>query len=1459
MSILSNTYQENLQQFLNDGQFQLLVSSDETLQEIFSREMTTDELLRTLHDYFGIGYMQNGLRTRRGREMQLKSWNTFNYIYNLATFPHGMENNPFIPERIHPDVTISGIHYIEALPLAFSKSIFRTFDIGGHRLNYIDDIVRRYPYIDESVMPEIDTFWNDAARDEYWEKNTGDDVGWAEYGKTIVFFPKYPDNSRITTRQEFDLQWNRVLFDQKLLHYYIYKTFSVDTRLEVCPVTPHQNTKLEGQRWRYFTYQNEFQHLRNPEVLRGDGEIETQIPEIGAIAPNMYYKMEYLTVNATSSWQVVYNNLHGLTYPPSQYYTPIDYQADQPRSPPPAPVPEGDEDGDGVVRRLFDDNDDVEEVDPGGKVGEQKVQDVQAAGAGENPPLRETFFQDPRDDSWIEYHSANHGVEPSQIEDPIVDYLNIPEGTRLKYISYWKETDTVLCYCDGPTSREIRESRGIQEEYPRNILPMCFRVGTENPFYVYLPRSAVSCKVIDIQADRQVLVSLADKSWGTAGFYTKYNLVSTVNSGDKTNGKCIASGWRILDIKRAIQYSGVELRGENFPTLARSVASQAEVVANAIGAGNRVYVNINSMKRRLRVNLHRIRSGVNFFKLYYHRRTFIPNYYYIPSPRIRLPSRIWEMRRGRGEVRSYIPQNVLDDNDIVILTHSREFLSEEHREEIEVADGGGSSTTIDQYLAMAADVEWVPRRKIIEAIDKVRRQELTITQKPKEEWENLCSRMNQSQIEIPRLKEILTERSAKYPRDIQAKLLEGIDQLSRRQLCEVLAQRNLADEQRLARKVGKMLAKRRAQELEKFPNPKGLCENYRESMTVSVTDQDRTIESLIPLYKKLVLVQAYCKKYGEMTINELQLKNNEYIKLKDKLDSGDSGDVPLATQQEISDWMVEFLAVRDAEGRLVNPSHGDTTTITELINEEYLHPQNIDGDLRIRDSQLNECLEFQEEYLYDRSTLKQLVDRDIEAVWRDYIDYLDVENPIRVKHEWRVVNEEVEFTFRDLKQMVDNYLNRPDPTFEEAQARDFFILVRVDGKAKCIHKSALDIARNSSLCEYVAPSQFPDALEDPGFDNGQYSAYYDKLPEGQTFGSDPVTVDTGLPQYQMQNRLLTCGIKCHQRSSRRDGVLQLRDGERECLGFKLSRYGECVHYRDTNSVVAVPEEEELASTGTYRDTQGPPTDTTPYFSIDLDVKQNTLYYPLEIGGASAEIGEAYFVRTTGFLSQADFDKINRYMGRGDNVVHVFYLGEGEMIRVGNCEGIFGMSSTHGQKYQSNGYPILHHRTLGPDLIAELAKAEKKESVDPVLEQKRDGLNQKRTAHYLEKTAAGNSHDIPKMKDIQRSIDLVDQQLVWVNYLLNPEKRAEDRAGVISRIEDEYNKKKELVANTPPDRTYPEVTTTPRDMEETLMQMWSPFLVDDLGLEADIGSLVEPGRPYEVHEEQEGVGAEETKE
>ena len=151
------------------------------------------------------------------------------------------------------------------------------------------------------------------------------------------------------------------------------------------------------------------------------------------------------------------------------------------------------------------------------------------------------------------------------------------------------------------------------------------------------------------------------------------------------------------------------------------------------------------------------------------------------------------------------------------------------------------------------------------------------------------------------------------------------------------------------------------------------------------------------------------------------------------------------------------------------------------------------------------------------------------------------------------------------------------------------------------------------------------------------------------------------------------------------------------------------------------------------------------------------FYPITLAETGQGVDTAYF-------NQVNFRKIQREVENNPESVQVFYLGDGESVRMGNCDGDFGVSATHGQRDVAFAYPIRYHRTLTPDRLRFLIGQQSVEDPDP---ESLEGLQQQIDQISTQKLAAMRQGDRPSIVRLSQDIQLLKRKIAKVQLGTTP--------------------------------------------------------------------------------------------
>ena len=489
----------------------------------------------------------------------------------------------------------------------------------------------------------------------------------------------YPDI--VSTQDLYRGSWTKITLAQRLQHHYTHKLFGVDTRYEPKPmVDMDMVNQKDAVRFRYFEYLDQFQSDRTPEQLGETGATAG----INSLPSDTYYRMEYLTVNKSDTWLVAHSKLPGNAagefVPPGMgdptqrrlnfsdiSIGPVTSHGggsedeidsafasahreiggvghDDTTEPGIAPLEQGLA---GLSRHV---------LSPGGMSGQPDSDDIDSAFARASDEINAIGIGDGSGFEQLQQRLDRLSGQMHQqlntfLGDSHYDILQIPEKTRLKYISYWPERDLVLCYCPDKTSKGIRNSRNITGVLERiNIpedtsnLPTYLRQNVARSFYVYLPRKVVSATVLDLEGGNLTQLGLDDPIWGVEAFYEKYSIppawlsgITSVGARElwgnpvtdggqvrrcaklqaklQPNGITRCMGWNLSQIHQAIQLSGIPIQPKTFQKTSDGIGKYLKYVKDTL-SGPRNDPELSYTYRKS-VNLHKLLSdGIRFVRPY---------------------------------------------------------------------------------------------------------------------------------------------------------------------------------------------------------------------------------------------------------------------------------------------------------------------------------------------------------------------------------------------------------------------------------------------------------------------------------------------------------------------------------------------------------------------------------------------------------------------------------------------------------------------------------------------------------------------------------------------------------------------------------------------------------------------------------------------------------------------------
>ena len=1445
MSILSSTLNENLNEFIVDGNLQTLIVDDTELVDVLSRNMSLQELLVALHTHWGIGSLPGGLSTSVAREIQLKRLKAFQYIYNLATLNYRPWSGGTLP--LCGNIQLDSVYYLDAIPRVFTETprSSDTVVVGRQTFNFCRDIISNYPYLIDTEIQTIQSTWTDAARDEYRQL----------YGSTndwgiLTSIPMLNSHGRggsdiaLTTRS-FNQMWQSVNSNMltKLQHHYTQKIFGVDTRTSPTPLKPHGDSQTEAVRYRYFEYLTEFQSERTPEKLREklhhtqeeSDEDASDIPKLSQIPGDIYYRMQYLTVNTTDSWLVVYNQLDEFTFD-SQLLAGREniiteaVSHDENLTPLAGASSEDDisnsDDSYSASDTVPDPPSSVNRVlDFGDSMDDDNGSNNQNAGASQANRTTANTIR-----SFLSPHTIpNQPYMPNSpnsvmgnlngLVSPIYDILEIPEGTRLKYISYWERHDVVLCYCDGATSIPIRNRRNISEvlatlvsdlpisdtrdamsvlmELPGGIdsIPNTLRVGTARSFYVYLPRRLVSCKVLDVNQQHMTLVSLSDPGWGSPEFYTKYvirpnhNDTSGANQFVTPNGECRSMGWAVCDILKAIQFSGITLNHDTFKHTHQSLlAYRRNIMDNTRELDRlhpRMYRDLTYRQRNYDIfnimlgerNLYhqllretrKYNLGVMFTKYalaWDHAIPAIFGIHGIPEQiNLGIPVRSYTGIR-RQSARDLYRFIVTYDN----LSTSGYNLTIPDRTQLEECRQMGEwgkkyfnyygLPQLNLYLTMVVDCLTLMTTRI------QRRRRLTLPSiQPQNEWQRLCGQIHKSDVDDNRLREIVVANSRINHDPNRHLTMDGLSGLDKRRLCKLLVMQQMRDDRVKVQGIKKLIDRNRERQTElneRYPEPLGLCTNLNDSMDI-VTDQiSSNINHLCLLHGKCQEIKNFFERYQNTKYSDFVEKVQMYDRVRELSSLPDSSD----NQAEIDQLTVGL-------GSFVDEWNQFKENVITVFRSSIINPVSLmGGDPRY-------------------------IESNRQNVLRDYITVLEAGDfttihPPSVPRRPRQLRDGL---LSDIREGIVNWERDKELTFNEWQEHYFSI------NWQGLFQQPINRFINQHLMytihdytEYLNPT------------NPQYKKA------------------SNLVLNRIRNIILTSSDiqEICENYGRDSPTYQVAQPGDYFIFVRSDYQSRCIHrsWLDVAQshdnyicewVAPVSHPGALSDprfdTGMYYD-EG----ASQYIMLQPRVPAR-IFYPIILSETTQGVDTAYF-------THADFTRIKTKVEQSDGSIQVFYLGDGTSVRMGNCGGNFGESQTHGQRDIAFQYRIKYHREISPDRIEALsnqpvvqlgvAQEGSRQQVDQVAEI--FDLRQQQQQFNQQTLDARGDRVI--LRQINRNKRYVARKIEWLT--MDPDATPETRERVRQQAQQDYVTAQEQIDSLEPE-------SEREALHQAVEQQWSGFL------------------------------------
>ena len=1551
MSILSSTYNDNLKEFITNGNIQTLIADDRDVARIFSQNIPLREMLVELHAHWSIGTLPNGLSPKDSRSIQLKRLKAFQYVYNLAT----ANDSPGHFNRWYHSPRIDSVYYLDAIPRMYNENTERYSPcqviINQRSYQFCKDIITKYPYLRDSVIPEINGNWSLDSRMQYLGDNiSGVALNELTQGMMERFtvpmidggYREITGGQTFTGMYSFTNSWERVNENMllKLQHYYIQKAFGVDIRQDPIPIKPHETSKTESVRFRYFEYVTEFQNERTPERLKerhiqsqsqsqsqtpteGDVEKPEGIPELSDILGDVYYRMEYVTVNTTDSWLTVYNQLDEFNLESSapnslrgnvtaalagddNFNIGSDGDGDGDDSASTSPVspqliqspiasgnytarrltfedlsddsgdttstynfsiqitlPDGNvlpeaidvrvnsiaeltqflhgmlsdytvEVGEDVTFTWFDGEDfqvwcnlgnDLANLPTSPNILQIRVESSNTTGgasespgapmSGSNQQARQARqdiinqFLTPR--ATEEGNSYTKPYKPlgdfPARNVPMYDILQIPEGTRLKYISYWEEYDVLLCYCETQNSIPIRNLRNIpnvleqlEEASDTSHIPTTLQPETGRPFYVYLPRRAVSCQVLDIDDQNMVSLSLADPTWGTTNFYTKYVLrpscsdyTSITNGGNLVtpNGKCNSVGWNLQDIKRAIQFSGITLNNSTFQHTHTSLEVYTRTINNArleiyqqypsvmltssvshrfnAGVPPKIYYllqSVDNLWRKLRRQHRKYREGVHLTSQYtgqtlpfnyttelfglfsvsapftpeIHARLINPNYYH----------------------------NVLPQSQLVTPSRSQMTTYWERDRNSKYFDFNTSGIPqLNLILTMVADsLLLLNNSTMATRIQNLARSPLPSSQ-PQNEWQLLCGRIRLSEADATRLREIIVQRSRRNSDPNRHLTTEGLTGLGKRKLCRLLVMQEMRDDRVKVQGIRKLVERHRARQeqlSERYPEPPGVCTNFDAPMDVADDEISANINQLCLINGKCQSIRQFFERHQDTTYREfddmvqLVVQRSNLVQRQSQAEQQDTyqDEIDQVTEQ-LGDFLEEFGTFKEAVMTVFSSEiYGDNvyvSPITLMCNMFTTPPTNMFS-------------------LYVYGITLSLGDADVVRV------QLPVPHPDPDLGEGEIPVEEI--WDRELSTSRDNWERDQELTYR--QWEEHYRSVNWDGLFNKPVEIFIERFLNNSIRDYTTYLN----QDNVNYNGTQINGMTDVQEICDNFARDaPAYRSAGHNDYFVLVR----------------SDFQSRCIHRSALVNAMNRdkyLCEWVAPRSHPDALTDPN----FDTGMYQNTAN---DTISMLSPRLPERH---FYPIPLSETTHGVDTAYF-------NETDFNQIRREVEANNGPVHVFYLGDGTSVRMGNCAGDFGESQTHGQRDVAFQYRIRYHREITPERIEFLISQPDEQGVDETVELTE--LQERLTLNATQIRAAAMSRDRQLLRQLDRDKRYLKRHIEWL--AMDADQQDESRQRFCRQIRDEANNIHQQIDHLEQERD----EATREQLHQTVTDEWAQLL------------------------------------
>jgi len=179
------------------------------------------------------------------------------------------------------------------------------------------------------------------------------------------------------------------------------------------------------------------------------------------------------------------------------------------------------------------------------------------------------------------------------------------------------------------------------------------------------------------------------------------------------------------------------------------------------------------------------------------------------------------------------------------------------------------------------------------------------------------------------------------------------------------------------------------------------------------------------------------------------------------------------------------------------------------------------------------------------------------------------------------------------------------------------------------------------------------------------------------------------------------------------------------------------------------------------------------------------FYPIPLSETSQGVDTAYF-------DESDFNQIRREVEANSGSVHVFYLGGGTSVRMGNCGGDFGVSQTHGQRDVAFQYRIRYHREITRDRIEFLTTQPEEQGVNETVELTE--LRERLTLTDAQIRAAAMSNDRRVLRRFQWEKRYLKRKIEWLEMGPDSDITPDVRARFCTQLQQEYDSIQQQIDN-----------------------------------------------------------------